>query len=356
MAWSHRGTQQSKLLPAVQTDPFLQALEHLKALLNSWPSLPTITAVAHRVVHGGTLFSASVVVTPDILAHLGQFNALAPLHQPHNVAGIEAFGQAFTGVPQVACFDTAFHTTQPPIAQAFALPAEVTDMGVRRYGFHGLSYRYIMMCLQAHSARADQRVLMAHLGNGASLCAALNGKSYAHSMGFSTLDGLMMGTRSGSVDPGVLLHLMEQGWDHHRIQSLLYKQSGLLGVSGISADMRTLRTSGEANAQKAIDLFTHRLLRESGGLIACLGGVDVVVFSGGIGEHDTVLRAETCAQLRWLGVELDAAANQAATGDAISAIHAPGSRVEVWVIPTDEGLVAAMSISRSTRRKSSSRK
>lgn len=342
MAWSMGSTQQSKLLPTVEADPFVQALEHLKALLQSLPSLPAITAVAHRVVHGGDEFSASVVVTQDILTRLGQFNALAPLHQPHNVAGIHAFGQAFKGVTQVACFDTAFHATQSAIAQAFALPAAVTDQGVRRYGFHGLSYRYMMMRLQAHSARADQRVLMAHLGNGASLCSALDGKSYAHSMGFSTLDGLVMGTRSGNVDPGVLLHLMEQGWDHQRIQNLLYRQSGLLGVSGISADMRTLRKSNEPSAQKAIDLFTHRLLRESGSLITCMGGLDVMVFSGGIGEHDAVLRADTCARLRWLGVELAPAANQAATGDSIAAIHAPDSRVEVWVIPTDEGLIAAM--------------
>lgn len=342
MGWTFNQLPNSKTLTAVCIDPFQQALEALKELLKGLPALPTITAVAHRVVHGGALFSASVVVTDDILEQLARFNSLAPLHQPHNLQGIFAFRQAFTDVPQVACFDTSFHVTQTEVAQAFALPREVTELGVRRYGFHGLSYQYIMMRLQAHSARANGRVLMAHLGNGASLCAALNGRSCASSMGFSALDGLMMGTRSGSLDAGVLLHLLELGWDHPRIQNLLYKQSGLLGVSGISADMRTLRSNSSERSKKAIDLFTHRLLRESGSMIACLGGVDVIAFSGGIGEHDALLRAEACAGLKWLGVELNAQANQAATRSSISPIHAPGSLVEVWVVPTDEGFVAAM--------------
>ena len=342
MDWTLNGAKQSQALPNAQTDPFAQALSQLRQLLQTLPGLPPIEAVAHRVVHGGELFSASVVVTDDILAQLTRFNSLAPLHQPHNLEGIRAFSKAFAGVPQVACFDTAFHATLPELAQAFALPAEVTDQGVRRYGFHGLSYQYIMMRLQAHSLRANGRVLMAHLGNGASLCGALNGKSCTTSMGFSALDGLMMGTRSGSLDAGVMLYLMEQGWDHKRIQTLLYKQSGLLGVSGISADMRSLRSSSSAQAKKAIDLFTYRVLRESGAMIACLAGLDVIAFSGGIGEHDAVLRAQLCSQLAWLGVQIDPLANDAATGETVTAIHTPGSKVEVWVVPTDEGLVAAM--------------
>ncbi|MBK6649567.1 MAG: acetate/propionate family kinase [Betaproteobacteria bacterium] len=342
MDWTLNGAKQSQALPNAQTDPFAQALSQLRQLLQTLPGLPAIEAVAHRVVHGGELFSASVVVTDDILAQLTRFNSLAPLHQPHNLEGIRAFSKAFAGVPQVACFDTAFHATLPELAQAFALPAEVTDQGVRRYGFHGLSYQYIMMRLQAHSLRANGRVLMAHLGNGASLCGALNGKSCTTSMGFSALDGLMMGTRSGSLDAGVMLYLMEQGWDHKRIQTLLYKQSGLLGVSGISADMRSLRSSSSAQAKKAIDLFTYRVLRESGAMIACLAGLDVIAFSGGIGEHDAVLRAQLCSQLAWLGVQIDPLANDAATGETVTAIHTPGSKVEVWVVPTDEGLVAAM--------------
>ena len=342
MDWTLNGAKQSQALPNAQTDPFAQALAQLRQLLQTLPGLPPIDAVAHRVVHGGELFSASVVVTDDILAQLTRFNSLAPLHQPHNLEGIRAFSKAFAGVPQVACFDTAFHATLPELAQAFALPAEVTDQGVRRYGFHGLSYQYIMMRLQAHSPRANGRVLMAHLGNGASLCGALHGKSCTTSMGFSALDGLMMGTRSGNLDAGVLLYLMEQGWDHKRIQTLLYKQSGLLGVSGISADMRTLRNSSSTQAKKAIDLFTYRVMRESGAMIACLGGLDAIAFSGGIGEHDAVLRAQVCADLGWLGIQLDPQANDSATGGDIVAIHAPGSQVEVWVVPTDEGLVAAM--------------
>ena len=342
MDWTLNGAKQSQTLQNTQADPFVQALSQLRQLLQTLPGLPPIEAVAHRVVHGGELFSASVVVTDDILAQLTRFNSLAPLHQPHNLEGIRAFSKAFAGVPQVACFDTAFHATLPELAQAFALPAEVTDQGVRRYGFHGLSYQYIMMRLQAHSLRANGRVLMAHLGNGASLCGALNGKSCTTSMGFSALDGLMMGTRSGNLDAGVLLYLMEQGWDHKRIQTLLYKQSGLLGVSGISADMRSLRSSSSAQAKKAIGLFTYRVLRESGAMIACLAGLDVIAFSGGIGEHDAVLRAQLCSQLAWLGVQIDPLANDAATGETVTAIHTPGSQVEVWVVPTDEGLVAAM--------------
>ena len=342
MDWTLNGEKQRRSLQATQTDPFVEALAQLRQLLQTLPGLPEIKAIAHRVVHGGELYSASVVVTDDILSQLTRFNSLAPLHQPHNLEGIRAFTKAFAGVPQVACFDTAFHATLPEMAQAFALPAEVTDQGVRRYGFHGLSYQYIMMRLQAHSARANGRVLMAHLGNGASLCGANGGKSCTTSMGFSALDGLMMGTRSGNLDAGVLLYLLEQGWNHDRLQKLLYKQSGLLGVSGISADMRTLRASESPQAKKAIDLFTYRVLRESGAVITCLGGLDVMAFSGGIGEHDTALRAQVCAELGWLGVKLDESANLAATGDAITAIHAPGSAIEVWVVPTDEGLVAAM--------------
>ena len=342
MSWTCDGQAHTQALPGSGADPFGAALNALRQMLQTQAGLPTLAAVAHRVVHGGELFSASVVVTEDILAQLARFNSLAPLHQPHNLQGIRAFRQAFATVPQVACFDTAFHASLPPLARAFALPAEVRDMGVRRYGFHGLSYQYIMMRLQAHSAQASKRVLMAHLGNGASLCGATGGKSCATSMGFSALDGLMMGTRCGNLDAGVMLYLMEQGWDHDRLQKLLYKQSGLLGVSGLSADMRTLRASGSADAKVAIDLFTYRVVRESGAMIASMGGIDLLAFSGGIGEHDAVLRAQVCADLAWLGIAVDAAANEAACGSDIRAIHAPNSRVEVWVVPTDEGLVAAM--------------
>lgn len=346
LGWSFQGRQHSRQLPCGSDDPFGQALQSLGELLANDPAIPDIEAVAHRVVHGGNEYSASVVVTDDVLSRLSRLSSLAPLHQPANLQGIRAFRKAFPAMPQVACFDTAFHATLAEVDYAFALPKSVTDLGVRRYGFHGLSYQYVMGALQERSARAGGRVLMAHLGNGASLCAARDGRSCATTMGFSALDGLMMGTRSGTLDPGVLLYLLEQGWDHDRLQTLLYKQSGLLGVSGISADMRRLRGDDSPAAQRAIDLFTHRVVRESGGLIATMGGLDVLSFSGGIGEHDAILRQQVCARLGWLGVGIDLELNQQATGDKVQAIHTPQSRVEVWVIPTDEGTVAAQEAAR----------
>jgi acetate kinase len=303
--------------------------------------------VAHRVVHGGGEYTESVRVTDEVLERLARFNSLAPLHQPHNLAGIRQFRSAFPELPQIACFDTAFHATMPEVDYAFALPRELRAQGVRRYGFHGLSYQYIMSVLQQRTIRANGRVVMAHLGNGASLCACRDGSSMATTMGFSALDGLMMGTRSGALDAGVLLYLMEQGWTHAQIEKLLYKQSGLLGVSGISADMRRLReeaakdgADGE-NARRAIAQFTHRVVRETGALVACLGGLDVLAFSGGIGENDIALREQVCTRLAWLGIHMDWQRNREADGKEAYAIHAPDSAVEIWVIPTDEGRVAA---------------
>lgn len=341
LGWTFQGQQHSRQLPVTGADPFDRALHSLNELLANESAIPAIEAIAHRVVHGGQDFSASVLVTEDVLTRLARLNSLAPLHQPHNLQGIRAFQKVFPSLPQVACFDTAFHATLPEVDYSFALPQSVTGQGVRRYGFHGLSYQYIMGILQQRSTQADGRVLMAHLGNGASLCATREGRSCATTMGFSALDGLMMGTRSGSLDAGVLLYLLEQRWDHARLQNLLYKQSGLLGVSGISADMRRLRADDSVDAQRAINLFTHRVVRESGALVACLGGLDVLAFSGGIGEHDTVLRAQVAERLAWLGVAIDPALNQQATGDAVMAIHSLDSSVQVWVVPTDEGRVAA---------------
>ncbi len=345
MRWSSAQNTQTQthtqMLPVSADDPFASALKHLRELLQQLPGLPAPRAVSHRVVHGGAAFSASVLVNEAILQQLEKLNSLAPLHQPHNIAGIRAFTEAFPSVPQIACFDTAYHASAPALHQAFALPQVLTDQGVRRYGFHGLSYQYIIGALAENSQRAGGRVLMAHLGNGASLCAALDGKSMASTMGFSALDGLMMGSRSGALDPGVLLYLMEQGWDHQKIERLLYKDSGLLGVSGISADMRKLRADSSPEAKKAIALFTHRIVRESGAMLACLQGLDVIAFSGGIGEHDALLREQVCAALAWVGVQIDAEKNQTALGDAIAAVHSAASSIEVWVIPTDEGRVAA---------------
>ena len=322
-------------------DVFDAALSALDMLLMSHFSHMQVQAVAHRVVHGGQFFKASVRVTPEVLAQLATLNALAPLHQPHNLAGVRAFAASFPDVPQVACFDTAFHRTLSPLETTFAIDRQLTAQGVRRYGFHGLSYQYVSQVLQGVSLRSSGRTLMAHLGNGASLCATRAHESCATTMGFSALDGLMMGTRSGALDPGVLLYLMEQGWTHDAIQKLLYKQSGLLGVSGESADMRTLRASCSDTAKFATDLFSQRVVREAGALTACLGGLDVLAFTGGIGEHDAVLRQNVAQALAYLGVSVDAVANQAAKGDAVCAIHTAGSAVEVWVVPTDEGRVAA---------------
>lgn len=343
MSWSYQGQAASRALASNSARPFELALQSLRDLLAELPDAPGMLAVAHRVVHGGAKYRSSVIVTDSLLAELAELNSLAPLHQPHNLAGIRAFTQAFPGVPQVACFDTAFHANLPEVDFRFPLPQELYALGLRRYGFHGLSYQYVTSVLQAVSNRANGRVLMAHLGNGASLCAAKGGQSFASTMGFSALDGLMMGTRTGSLDAGVMLYLMANGWNHDQLQKLLYKQSGLLGVSGISADMRRLRAeaSTSANAKLAVDMFTYRVVRESGAMLACMQGLDVLAFSGGIGEHDVALRADVGARLAWLGLVIDPQLNAIATGDKIQHIHAPTSAIEVWVVPTDEGVVAA---------------
>lgn len=327
-----------------EQDVFDAALDTLKGLLATRFAHLKVQAIAHRVVHGGSYFSSSVRVTSEVLAQLATLNALAPLHQPHNLAGIEAFAESFPDVAQIACFDTAFHRTLSPLETTFAIDRQLTEQGVRRYGFHGLSYQYVAQVLQRESPRSAGRTVMAHLGNGASVCATTQHQSRATTMGFSALDGLMMGTRSGALDPGVLLYLMEQGWGHDQIQKLLYKQSGLLGVSGESADMRTLRASsaaGSVAARFATDLFAHRVVREVGALSACIGGLDVLAFTGGIGEHDAVLRQQVCDALAYMGVHIDAACNAQATGDSTVSIHADNSAIEVWVVPTDEGRVAA---------------
>ncbi|MBB1077738.1 acetate/propionate family kinase [Rhodoferax sp. 4810] len=341
MSWTYKGQSQTRALVLMGERVFAQALLSLRDLLVQLPGVPALSAVSHRVVHGAAMYRASMLVTDEVLAQLTQFNSLAPLHQPHNLEGIRAFREAFAGLPQVACFDTAFHATLPEVDYRFALPEALYQQGLRRYGFHGLSYQYVMGTLLEHSSRAQGRVLMAHLGNGASLCAAREGKSCSTTMGFSALDGLMMGTRTGSLDSGVLLYLLEQGWDHARLQKLLYKQSGLLGMSGISADMRRLRAETSDAAKLAIEAFTYRVVRESGALVACLQGLDVLAFSGGIGEHDVTLRTEVGHRLAWLGVVIDPALNAQATGSTVMSIHAPTSQVEVWVVPTDEGVVAA---------------
>lgn len=299
-----------------------------------------LVAIGHRVVHGGTRFAAPVRVDDGVMAALDALCPLAPLHQPHNLAAIRAMTAIAPDVPQVACFDTAFHRTMPPLATRFALPRPLHDEGIRRYGFHGISYDFIARRLrEVDPALAAGRVIVAHLGNGASMCAMDNGRSIDTTMGFTALDGLVMGTRAGDLDPGVVLHLIEQkGMSAHAVETLLYKQSGLLGVSGISSDMHVLEESAAPEAEEARALFAYRAGREAGALASSLGGLDGVVFTAGIGEHDAAMRARICARLGWLGVELDEDANAAHAG----VISAAGSAVAVRVMATDEERMIAL--------------
>ena len=293
-----------------------------------------LLAVGHRVVHGGTNYSHPVLVDEAVFAALEQLVPLAPLHQPHNLAAIRAVREAQPQVPQIACFDTAFHRTHPQIADLYALPWEYYESGVRRYGFHGLSYEYIAATLpKVAPALAKGRVIVAHLGSGASLCAMQAGKSLDSTMGFSPLDGLPMGTRPGALDSGVLLHLINQcGLSGADLEKLLYKESGLLGLSGISNDMRVLLESREPRAQLAIEYFVYYATKQIGALAAVLGGIDGLVFTAGIGEHSPVIRARILQGCAWLGVSVDAEAN-ACGGPRISMEDSP---VAAWVIPADE--------------------
>ena len=292
-----------------------------------------IVAVGHRVVHGGERYSHPVVLGPADLDQLASYKRLAPLHQPHNLNGIYAIEKVLAGVPQVACFDTAFHRTQSEIAQMYGLPRQYTEEGSKRYGFHGISYEYIASVLPQHCKKADGRVIVCHLGNGASMTAMVNRKCVATTLGFSTLDGLIMGTRCGPIDPGLILHIMEsKGFGVKEMTNLLYKESGLLGVSGISQDMRTLVASDKPEAKEAIELFCYRIVRELGSLAAAAGGLDAIVFTGGIGEHNPGLRSNICKQASWQGISLNEEANK--SGE--HRISAADSAVDVFVIPTNE--------------------
>ena len=304
----------------------------------------SVDGFGHRIVHGGLTYSEPVLVDDTVMAALESLVPLAPLHEPHHIAAIRAVEAIAPGIPQVACFDTAFHRSQPSIAQEFALPRDLTAKGIRRYGFHGLSYEYIMSVLPSVApACAAGRVVVAHLGNGASMCAIKEGRSIASTMGFTAVDGLPMGTRTGALDPGVLLYLLEhERMDAEAIQHLIYNRSGLLGVSGVSSDMRTLLGSSVPAAKEAVDLFVYRAGRELGSLVAALGGLDAIVFTAGIGEHAPEIRARVCRDAEWIGIGLDEQAN-ARGGPRISRSD---SRVSAWVIPTDENLM----IARHTRR------
>jgi acetate kinase len=317
-----------------------EALMHLVSWLSQFREERKPMAIGHRVVHGGEAFSAPVLVDDFVVQRLEALVPLAPLHQPHNLEPIRVVRRRLPGMPQVACFDTAFHQTQSDIASLFALPREMRERGVRRYGFHGLSYDYIASVLTTYDPRlAEGRVIVAHLGNGASLCALDGGVSVATTMGFSALDGLPMGTRCGAIDAGVVFFMLrEMKLSPEEAERVLYTKSGLLGVSGISNDMRILRSKAatEVDARQAIDLFVYRITREIGSLMAALGGIDGLVFTAGIGENDVATRAEVIAGLAWAGFTLDEAANRAG-GPRISS----GSGPTAWVIPTNEELVIA---------------
>ena len=298
-----------------------------------------VLGVGHRVVHGGARFDKPTVLDAQVLQQLRDLIPLAPLHQPYNLAAIDAAMERLPGVPQVACFDTSFHRGQPEVAELIPLPRHLRDAGLQRYGFHGLSYEYIASVLPDTAPEiADGRVIVAHLGSGASLCALRNRKSVDSTLGFTALDGLCMGTRPGALDPGVVLHLF-QGLklSAKEVETLLYKESGLLGISGISNDMRDLLGRSEPEAQLAVDYFVYRAAKELGALTAVLGGLDGIVFTAGIGENSAEIRQRICQASAWLGVELDEAAN----GKGNPKISTTQSKVSVWVIPTNEELMIA---------------
>jgi len=298
-----------------------------------------VLGVGHRVVHGGAAYAGPSVVTPDVIEDLRTLIPLAPLHQPYNIGAIEAVAERLPDVPQVACFDTSFHRGQTPVAELIPLPKDLRDSGVQRYGFHGLSYEYIASVLPDVAPEiAEGRVIVAHLGSGASMCALRKRRSVDTTLGFTALDGLCMGTRPGSVDPGVILHLFQTvGLSATEVEKILYKKSGLLGVSGISNDMRDLLDNPDPGARLAVDYFVYHAAKQVGALAAVLGGVDALVFTAGIGERSAEIRRRICEASAWLGVTLDPAANQT---------HGPrittsGSRVSAWVVPTNEELMIA---------------
>ena len=317
------------------------ALDAIVAFVRSHLGNGKLAGIGHRVVHGGMEYTRPVRMDAQVLRALEKFVPLAPLHQPHNLAPIRLLLERLPAVPQVACFDTSFHRTNPDIAQMFALPAELHEEGVRRYGFHGLSYEYVASQLPALDVRAAKgRTVVLHLGNGSSMCALSAGRSVASTMGFTAVDGLPMGTRCGAIDPGVILYLMDQrGMDARAVEKLIYNQSGLLGVSGISSDMRALLESAEPRAKLAVDLYLYRIGRELGSLAAALQGLDAIVFTAGIGENSALVRERICRDAAWLGIELDRYANGQAKGRA--RISLGGSPVTAWVVPTNEELMIA---------------
>lgn len=335
-------TEPLNTIPVDATHEWLiaQLLERLASRYTRY----TPVAAGHRVVHGGREFSGPTIMTAAVREKLEALVPLAPLHQPHNLAAIDTIAKFAPHLPQIACFDTSFHHTQPRLAQLFALPRKVSEEGVIGYGFHGLSYEYIVSVLPDHLGhRAEGRIIVAHLGNGASMCAIKERRSIATSMGFTALDGLMMGRRCGSLDAGVVLHLLQ----HHnmslaQVQHMLYLESGLLGVSGISNNMQVLQESLNPNAKEAIELYCYRAACELGSLIVALEGLDSIIFTAGIGENCADVRRRICEHLTWLGVELDSAANAANK----TVISTAGSKVDVLVVPTNEEAIIARAVSK----------
>ena len=315
------------------------ALDYLVSVLRARFAGYRLVAVGHRVVHGGLEYSRPTRINAAVVDALEKYVALAPLHQPHNLAPIRFLLARDPKLPQVACFDTAFHRNQPAVAQAFALPRAITERGVLRYGFHGLSYEYIASVLPTVAPNISSgRVIVAHLGSGASLCAIKNGKGIDSTLGFTALDGLCMGTRPGSIDPGVVLYLFQTlGLNAADVETMLYKKSGLLGISGISNDMRDLIANADPSARLAVEYFVYRVAKEIGALAAVLGGVDGIVFTAGIGERSAAIRQRICDASAWLGLEIDRAANEH-DGPRIST---SASEIEAWVVPTNEELVIA---------------
>ncbi len=339
----------SEQTPETEIKDHASAVQAAFRWLRKQTSGEEVVGVGHRIVHGGARHSQPVLIEHEVFAELTALNSLAPLHQPHNLAGVQAAKAFFPGTPQVACFDTAFHRAHPYVADVFAIPKSFYEQGVRRYGFHGLSYEYVTMALrEIDPERAGGRVVIAHLGNGASMCAVKDGRSVASTMGFSALEGLPMGTRCGELDPGVVLYLMqERKMSAADVATLLYKQSGLLGLSGLSHDMRALEASESADARKAIDYFVYRARRELGAMAAILGGIDVVAFTGGIGENSAAIRERICEGMDWLGLVLDREANRAKR----TTVSAQASAVQAYVVATDEERMIARQMRKVLARK-----
>jgi acetate kinase len=317
------------------------ALRYIRSWLGDCAGNVKIGAAGHRVVHGGLDYDRAVQIDEGVIADLEQLIPLAPLHQPHNLAAIRALAEVAPELPQVACFDTAFHRTQPRVAQLFALPRALTESGVRRYGFHGLSYEYIARRLPDTAPEA-RNVVVAHLGSGASMCALQDGRSIESTMGFTAVDGLPMGTRTGAMDPGVVLYLLQdRGYDAKAIEKLLYQESGLLGVSGgVSNDMRDLLESDDPYAAEAVELFVYHIGKHLGALASVLEGLDALVFTAGIGENAPIVRERVCRRAEWLGIRLDGESNSRG-GPRVSTLDSP---VPVWVIPTNEELMIALHV------------